>query len=176
VSIIDKLIEMTDDQVEAVEENCRRVLLTGSGPRKVEAEPTLIAAQHELRRRRGEFHVGKLYSREEIGAVVGGSHVTYLPVANGRVTCICLDLSLNPHAPEVVLVGEGETVMENAQILAQQSGLLPTFIKRASAAWEYVGNYTLKSTSIEQPVIDSQTVGVIRDDPVRMVIFLERAV
>ena len=172
MSIIDKLTEMTDAQVEAVEENCRRALLTTTGSRKVEAEQTLVVAQRELRRRRGDLQVGKRYSREEIGAIVGGSHVTYLPVANGRVTCICLDPALNPHAPEVVLVGEGDKVMDNAEILAQQSGLLPTFLKRGSAAWEYVGDYLLKSATTEQAVIDIHTAGVNRDDVVRMVIFL----
>ena len=83
------------------------------------------------------------YSRVEISEMLGGSSVAYLPYKDGEVVCGCFDPSRkhNPGAPEEVLFGSGPIVEETAEIVNRQSTAIPIFIQRASAQWEYVGDY-----------------------------------
>ena len=87
--------------------------------------------------------LGQTYSRVEISEMLGGSSVAYLPYKDGEVVCGCFDPSPkhNPGAPEEVLFGSGPIVEETAEIVNRQSTAIPIFIQRASAQWEYVGNY-----------------------------------
>lgn len=87
--------------------------------------------------------LGQRYSRREISKMVGGSTVAYLPYKDGEVLCGCFDPSrrLNPGAPEEVLFGSGPIVEETAEMIYRQGTPIPIFIYRASAQWEYVGNY-----------------------------------
>ena len=87
--------------------------------------------------------LGQKYSRVEISKMLGGSQVAYLPYKDGEVVCGCFDPSPkhNPRAPTEVLFGSGPIVEETAEIVNRQSTAIPIFIQRASAQWEYVGNY-----------------------------------
>ncbi len=89
------------------------------------------------------------YSRREISKAKGGSLQTYLPFKNNRVTCGCfrVEEAYNPGAPEEVLFGCDEPMpdVEKSANLVHAQGkrdeAIPVFIFRASAQWEYIGDY-----------------------------------
>lgn len=82
---------------------------------------------------------GKTYSRKEISKMLGGNSQVYLPMKKDKVTCGCFLKSLNPDAPEEVLIGDID--QKSAKILSWQDESIPVFIKQESAVWEYVGDY-----------------------------------
>ena len=79
------------------------------------------------------INVGKRYTRAQIQQVYGGGIQTYLPNRDGRVTCGCFDTTLNPRAPEAILVGHGPDILRTARLLVRQGGAIPVFLKRASS-------------------------------------------
>jgi hypothetical protein len=92
---------------------------------------------------------GQHYTREEIAAAHGGSIIEFLPRAGGRVVCACLrtDPDYNPEAPQVVLPGRGRDIEDSAATLVRQGGQIPVYLKRATNAWEYIGDYEVESSS-----------------------------
>lgn len=93
------------------------------------------------------FERGKLYSRRDIHDQVGGSVQTFLPHVEGRVVAACLRADTNPDAPKVILPGKGSGIEHAAELLAEQQTPVPTFLRRAPAQWEYVGDYRVESCS-----------------------------
>jgi hypothetical protein len=87
------------------------------------------------------LEVGRHYSRDEIGGMLGGSLQSYLPMKNGRVTCGCFRPDLNPDAPAVVLVGLGPQRVNSAKQAVLQRTRIPIFLKRESLEWEYIGDW-----------------------------------
>ena len=80
---------------------------------------------------------------------------------------------LNPHAPEIVLVGSGEKTVENARMLCGQKGAIPVFIREADAEWEYMGDYEVERYSKDQGVVDEHQEYSGRED-LRMIIYLKK--
>lgn len=95
------------------------------------------------------FQRGAVYTRAEIHHVLGGGVQTYLPRKDGRVVCGCFTQTLNPTAPEVVLVGDRPHVMRDAKVFAAQLDPVPVFIKQATNHWEYVGEYAVERYSMD---------------------------
>ena len=101
------------------------------------------------------FEMHKTYSREEITKIVGGQPRDYLPTRDGRVVCGCFrrEPSWNPDAPHKITFGEGDgensRVLRAAEIVASQSDAIPIFIRSASKAWEYVGEYRCTGVSTD---------------------------
>jgi hypothetical protein len=92
--------------------------------------------------------IGNKYKRREIAAELGGSTIDFLPMANGRVVCVCLREELNPSAPKIILAGFGPQREKSAAILSKQFGKIPVFIKWENKnAWEYVGNFEVEKSS-----------------------------
>ena len=89
------------------------------------------------------FKIGEAYTRRQIHEVLGGSVQSYLPTVQGRVVCACLTTKMNPGAPHVILVGNKPRVLQAAHQLVKQAELIPIFLKKASNAWVYAGNYAL---------------------------------
>jgi hypothetical protein len=117
---------------------------------------------------------GELYSRREISGHLGGNSMSYLPTKSGRVLYACLKPELNPHAPEIVLVGSGDETVENARILCRQSGATPVFVKEADAEWEYAGDYEVERCSEDRKAIVEQQELSGRNN-LRMVIYLKES-
>jgi hypothetical protein len=84
---------------------------------------------------------GKLYSREEISRMLGGSSWTYLPRNKGDVVSGCFRTDLNPKAPYEILVGYGKLRVSSAKRLVEQNKPIPVFLQRASKQWEFIGYY-----------------------------------
>jgi hypothetical protein len=93
------------------------------------------------------FTIGQMYTRRDIHVRLGGSVQSYLPHRDGRVVAACLRLDTNPDAPNIVLPGRGEGIEHAADLLVTQRTPVPTFLKRGSGAWEYVGVFAVERSS-----------------------------
>lgn len=87
------------------------------------------------------FELGRAYTRQEIHDALGGSIQAFLPTLGGKVLAVCIDLAMNPKAPDRILVGTKPQVAATADILAQQPGEVPVFVKRRSSEWVYRGDF-----------------------------------
>lgn len=114
----------------------------------------------------------KRYSRMDIHSIRGGGIQDYLPHVDNKVVCACLRLDYNPEAPKAILVGNNDNVVRWANVFRDQSEFVPTFIKRADAEWEYIGDYRVKDFSEDPKVVASHAKKANRDDVVQ-VLFLE---
>lgn len=102
------------------------------------------------------FEVGKKYTRHQIHAVLGGELQTYLPQSNGRIVCGCFKPSLDPKAPDQVLIGDTPKVKQKAEVLCQQEGTIPVFLKLRRARWEYQGLFCVKKYSVDSEEIQQK--------------------
>jgi hypothetical protein len=98
------------------------------------------------------------YTRRQINAHVGGSLISYLPIADGRVVAACLRIDTNPDAPNIILPGTGQGIEGAARCLVAQHSAVPVFIRRGPYRWEYVGDYVVKRWSHDAAEIDAQQV------------------
>lgn len=87
------------------------------------------------------FELGQNYTRQEIHDQLGGDLQSYLPIANGRAVCACLNRDKNPEAPNVVVVGTGPGIENAGELLAMQVGSIPVFLKQESNAWTFQGSF-----------------------------------
>jgi hypothetical protein len=121
-----------------------------------------------------EFIPGHLYTRREITDSFGGGVQDYLPHKDGRIVCACLTTDHNPDAPEIVLVGIGPDIKRSAEIFAEQGDYVPTFVKRAPHAWQYKGQYRVRTHSTDREQISRWETVSGRKSDISMLLFLER--
>ena len=115
-----------------------------------------------------------LYTRKEIADMLGGGgHQDYLPHHAERVMCACLVPRLNPDAPHVVLPGVGPDIIRWGNVFANQREFVPVFLKRATNAWQYVGDYRVTERSDDPDQIARWGEVADRTDDISMVLFLE---
>lgn len=103
--------------------------------------------------------IGDIFTRSEISKLLGGSEVPYAPTKNGKVTCLCLDPERNPKAPEAILPGTGEGIERTRDQVISQKGPFPTFLKKKTNEWKYIGKYTVTGYSIDPRMIDDYYEG-----------------
>lgn len=120
------------------------------------------------------FEVGVSYTREEIHGRVGGSVEAYLPNVGGRVVAACLRTDTNPDAPAVILPGIGPEIERAADLLAAQREPVPTFLKRGTGAWEYVGEFVATRSSRDPVEITTHARRACRSD-ITMVVHMAPA-
>jgi hypothetical protein len=119
------------------------------------------------------FDRGKVYTRKQIQAAVGGGLQDYLPHREGVIVDGCFNRDLNPEAPRVVLPGTGSEIGRWARVFARQTSPIPVFIKRESTAWYYMGEYVCERWTSDASVIAEQRAMTSRTD-VTMVLYLRR--
>jgi len=118
--------------------------------------------------------LGEAYTRRQIHDRFGGGLVTYLPKKDGRVTCGCFDLALNPEAPAKVLVGDGPDIRAEARQFAVQRHYVPVFIKRSENNWVYVGDYKVAAFKSDVPTLLEENRNNGKTD-ITGVLYLERS-
>lgn len=92
---------------------------------------------HKVRRRQND---SELISTKRLAAITAGGD-SYIRTKAGEVKGLALRLDLNALAPEVVVVGRGPQIERRAALLLATNHGVPTYLKRAINAWEYVGLY-----------------------------------
>jgi len=78
---------------------------------------------------------------------VGGSLQSYPPTVEGQVVCACLRTDTNPDAPEIILVGSDPIIQQSAEALLSQRSVIPVFLRREAAKWEFVGHFRVDRAS-----------------------------
>jgi hypothetical protein len=116
------------------------------------------------------FNLKSKYTRKEIHNALGGGDTSYLPSVKGQITCICLNPKLNPDAPRVILPGTGQQIEIKAECLCEQRNSLPTFIKRKVNEWEYMGEFFVKSFTMDKKEIQEIAKQSGRTDITRIII------
>jgi hypothetical protein len=119
------------------------------------------------------FVVGACYSRQDIHDAIGGELETYLPQHDRRIVAGCFTPRLDPGAPEEVLVGNAPNVIAKAQLLAQQGGTIPVFLKRAQGAWEYVGRYRVARPPSSDPALLRQKEQYANREELVLILYLK---
>jgi hypothetical protein len=119
--------------------------------------------------------LGQCYTRNEIADTHGGGRIEYLPNVAGRIVCACLrtDPAFNPEAPHVILPGRGPKREHWAEVLGEQEGPIPVYLKRAPSRWEYVGDYEVERWSRSPEEIEEREAQTGR--PVTSVIYMRPA-
>lgn len=87
--------------------------------------------------------VGGVYSWSAVQQNWFGEQ-TYLAKRNGRIVCATLTREHNPLAPEVILVGKKPKNMERGELLCEQGGAIPIFIRAAQNEWQYHGQFEVE--------------------------------
>lgn len=65
----------------------------------------------------------------------------YIRTKDGAVKGLALRLDLNEQAPEIVVVGKGPRIEARARLFVESGLSVPTYVKRATNAWELIGQY-----------------------------------
>ena len=109
------------------------------------------------------LNIGSTYSRAEISEKLGGNWQSYMPIKDGRMTCICLREDMNPGVPDKVLVGVKKGTIKSYRILLEQQESLPVFLMRAPGAWEYVGKYAVEDHTEKRGEVEKEEKRAGRD-------------
>jgi hypothetical protein len=121
-------------------------------------------ASDEKQRRKGmsQFIAGREYPLDVITAALGGETMSYLPQHDNRIVCGRFKKGeMNPDAPYKILVGNLPRVRQKAELLAQQGGLIPVFLKEGTNRWRYHGPMRVVGFDTSRKVVEA-TPGVER--------------
>jgi hypothetical protein len=111
----------------------------GRDVRRWLSDNRLIADPEAEGKEMSDFKQGQEYTLDAIRAVLGGETMSYLPQRGSRIVCGRFTTEMNPEAPARVLVGKPPKVQRKAELLAQQRGILPVFMKLGVNRWRYDG-------------------------------------
>ena len=113
---------------------------------------------------------GKLYSYHETTVCFGGGDRSYLPSRGRTILGGRFKPTMNPRAPNVVVVGNNPRVVEKANALSTGGYSIPIFLREGSNQWRYKGMYKCISHSRDPSVISANDAG--RSD-IDSILFLE---
>lgn len=102
------------------------------------------------------FHKGAEYTLDEVRAVLGGDPMSYLPQAGGRIVYGKFTRKMNPSSPYEVLVGDPPKVQRKAELLAQQRGVLPVFMKEGPNRWRFHGPMEFVEYVTEASIVEAK--------------------
>jgi hypothetical protein len=95
---------------------------------------------------KGRFDPRRPYTRTEIQKVLGGPAIGFLPMHKGHVVCGCFRRKYNPDAPDILLPGNLQRIIEPAERFCRQSFPIPIFICETKGdEWFYRGDYEVSS-------------------------------
>lgn len=79
---------------------------------------------------------------------------SYIRTKNGEVKGLAITIRDNPEAPEVIVVGQGPRIIQNAQRLMACEKAVPVYLKQGTHAWAYRGEFRAKAFSRDPAVIE----------------------
>jgi hypothetical protein len=113
-----------------------------------------------------QFVAGQEYSFNEVAAAFGGQSFGYLPQVGSRVVCGRFTKEMNPRAPYEILVGNPPGVLRKAELLVEQGGITPVFIKAGTNRWRYHGPMKVIGLNRTARVVRARAKEANRDDVV----------
>lgn len=122
-----------------------------------------------------EFEKGHEYSLNEISSVLGGETQSYLPQRGGKIVCGRFIVKMNPDAPYTVLAGDLPKVRRKAELMAEQKGPIPVFLKEQAmrTVWRYHGLVRCVSFNTDSTLCDKKAREATRTDKLAGVLFFE---
>jgi hypothetical protein len=113
-----------------------------------------------------------------VSSCLGFTPTPYLTNAKGKIVCGAFRKDLNPDAPSIVLPGVAKAHWAgNAKLLCRQRQPIPVFTKEAGLPWEYHGLFKAETcTQNATEITIHQQRAKNRNEPVSLVLFLERSV
>ena len=119
---------------------------------------------------------GEFYRWQELRGCLGFQPRGYLTQNDqGTVRCGCFRLDYNPDAPDIVLPGTNESIVQQALDFQEQEAFVPMFVKGPDFGWEYCGRYRVETLTQNEVEISLHEERAKRGDlPVAMVLFLEK--
>ncbi|WP_179258548.1 DUF3883 domain-containing protein [Caballeronia sordidicola] len=115
-------------------------------------------------------HASSIDAAELARLTAGGDD--YIRTKDGEVKGLALRLDLNEEAPEVIVVGKGPRIEHRAKLLLDTPYAVPTYVKRGTNAWEYLGEYRATAYRTGRSTIE-QYRGERRADDIAGILFLE---
>lgn len=107
------------------------------------AQERLIPGTKQRSKGMKNFVSGQEYTLNAITAALGGETMSYLPQFDNRIVCGRFKQEgMNPNAPYEVLVGNLPKVRRKAELLVEQGGVIPVFLKEGTNRWRYHGPMT----------------------------------
>lgn len=122
----------------------------------------LIGTASEKGTDMGAFAKGHEYTMKQIRAVLGGETMSYLPQRGSRIVCGRFTPEMNPEAPEKVLVGNPPRVQRKAELLAEQRGVLPIFMKIGAGRWRFEGPMELVEYTTDMATVEPKAAAAGR--------------
>lgn len=119
--------------------------------------------------------IGKqmLLTTKELAKVTAGGD-DYIRTKNNKVCGLALRSDLNPEAPEIIAFSTGPRIQVRAELFLKAGNAVPTYIKRGTNAWEYIGEY--RATAIRRDAATIAQHGKNRDiETIAGILFLESA-
>jgi hypothetical protein len=126
----------------------------------------LVSTEPGRRREIAQFVAGDEYSFDAIAEAFGGKSFGYLPQVGSRIVCGRFTLEMNPHAPYEILVGDPPGVLRKAELLVEQGGMIPVFIKAGTNRWRYHGPMEVIGLTKNSRVVGAKAKEANRDDVV----------
>lgn len=114
--------------------------------------------------------IGNFYDYNETVAWFGGGNQSYLPLKKGRVLGGRFKFKMNSAAPDVVVVGNKDSVVKKTDIFSTGGYSIPVFTKKGKKKWKYMGMYKFKDRSDDPAVIAAHNGGRTEIDSI---LFLE---
>jgi hypothetical protein len=112
-----------------------------------------------------------ILSTKELALNLSGGD-SYIRTKNGEVKGLALRLDLNPEAPEIVVVGTGPRIVQNAKLIVNCNKAVPAYVKRGTNKWEYMGDYQATAYRRDESTIERFRHGRARSD-IDGILFLE---
>lgn len=112
-----------------------------------------------------------ILSTSELAAKLAGGD-SYIRTKHGVVRGLAVKPTMNPEAPEVIVVGIGPRVVANAELLAEQMGPVPVYLKQETNAWKFLGRYRVRRFARDTETIERHR-GHRSPDKVTGILFLD---
>lgn len=82
----------------------------------------------------------KTLTTDELAQELAGGD-SYIRTKGNIVKGLAIKTSLNPEAPEIIVVGKGPRIIANAMLFIRQQQYVPVYVKQAVNSWKYLGEF-----------------------------------
>ena len=131
----------------------------------------LVPSERARRRAIEQFVVGEEYTFNAVAEAFGGQSFGYLPQIGSRIVCGRFTMEMNPRAPYEILVGDPPGVLRKAELLAEQGGVIPVFIKAGTNRWRYHGPMEVVGLNTNTRIVRARAKEANREDVVAVLSF-----
>lgn len=94
-----------------------------------------------------------IFTTSELAEKLAGGD-SYIRTKNNIVKGLAIKTELNPEAPEVIVVGNGVRIKENARLFLEQQEYVPVYLKQTVNAWKFLGKYKADKYSQDPKIIE----------------------